>query len=121
MTGSYHVLLPDGRKQIVNYRVDAYSGYVAEVKYDGVAKHPSPVSAYKLAPIAYKPIAPIAAAHTTPAAVIEVKAPALVTPIIHATPIVAVHAASAVTESRPTPTVVQQKAFPLFAANPYRY
>ena len=26
---------PDGRRQIVNYYVDGYSGYVADVKYEG--------------------------------------------------------------------------------------
>ncbi len=40
MTGTYYVVLPDGRKQRVDYKVDAYSGYVAEVKYEGVAYHP---------------------------------------------------------------------------------
>ena len=36
--GNYHVVLPDGRKQTVDYYIDGYSGYVADVKYDGYAK-----------------------------------------------------------------------------------
>ncbi len=32
MTGEYHVLLPDDRYQVVNYRAD-HNGYVADVKY----------------------------------------------------------------------------------------
>jgi len=45
-TGNYWVVLPDGRKQIVNYYVDGYSGYVADVKYEGDYK-PTYKSTYK--------------------------------------------------------------------------
>ena len=40
VTGTYYVVLPDGRKQSVDYKVDAYSGYVADVNYNGIAYHP---------------------------------------------------------------------------------
>ena len=39
-TGQYHVLLPDGRIQTVNYRVtDDISGFVANVQYSGIANY----------------------------------------------------------------------------------
>ena len=40
---------PDGRRQIVNYYVNGYSGYVADVKYEGDYKP----STYKAA--SYEP------------------------------------------------------------------
>ncbi|XP_046463067.1 adhesive plaque matrix protein-like [Daphnia pulex] len=51
VSGSYRTLLPDGRTQTVTYKADDYTGYVADVKYDGEAKYPE----YK--PSGYKPTA----------------------------------------------------------------
>ena len=55
--GNYHVLLPDGRTQTVYYTVNGYDGFVADVKYEGVAQYPEhhkpsyhPAPAYKPAP-----------------------------------------------------------------------
>ncbi|KAK3869424.1 hypothetical protein Pcinc_025265 [Petrolisthes cinctipes] len=39
--GTYHVQLPDGRRQTVTYYVDGGSGYIADVKYDGSASFES--------------------------------------------------------------------------------
>merc|ERR1712061_784725 len=39
--GSYSVALPDGRIQHVNYHVNDYDGYVAEVTYDAQAQSPA--------------------------------------------------------------------------------
>merc|ERR1712212_538517 len=49
--GEYRVALPDGRTQIVTYNTaDAYSGNVADVKYEGEAHyqpyHPAPVKVH---------------------------------------------------------------------------
>ena len=49
--GEYHVLLPDGRIQTVTYHVaDDYSGYVADVTYEGVP-HYGPPAAPHHAPV----------------------------------------------------------------------
>merc|ERR1719191_1983970 len=55
-SGSYRVLLPDGRTQIVTFTADHYNGYVANVAYEGVAAYPAPAP-YK-APAAYGPPPP---------------------------------------------------------------
>ncbi|XP_037076934.1 cuticle protein 7-like [Pollicipes pollicipes] len=45
-TGSYHVLLPDGRVQRVQYSVVGDQGYDADVTYEGEAKEYQPAPKY---------------------------------------------------------------------------
>ena len=46
VSGSYRVVLPDGRTQTVDYKVEGESGFVADVKYEGEAKYPEPTKKY---------------------------------------------------------------------------
>ena len=50
--GEYRVALPDGRTQIVTYTVtDGYSGYVADVRYEGQAQYPEHKATYAPKPV----------------------------------------------------------------------
>ncbi len=65
-SGSYRVVLPDGRTQIVTYKADSY-GYVADVKYVGEARYPEYKPAATYSAPAYKaPAAPAYKAPQTP-------------------------------------------------------
>ena len=85
--GEYQVNLPDGRVATVTYTVDGPSGFIADVKYDGVsvypdappAYHPAPAPAYAPAPAAPK-AAPAEPAAEEPAPEIDLRAEAAPAP-----------------------------------------
>ncbi|CAG0880215.1 unnamed protein product [Cyprideis torosa] len=56
--GVYYVLLPDGRRQTVTYKVNGDSGWVADVQYEGEARYDAAPShrqpSYQPAPQTYK-------------------------------------------------------------------
>jgi len=64
--GAYHVLLPDGRVQTVEYTVDSYDGYKAKVQYQGSTHHPNkllhtigkPAGYHHVKPV-YVPLKPV--------------------------------------------------------------
>merc|ERR1711970_560032 len=75
VTGNYRVALPDGRTQVVTYTADPYGagGYVADVKYDGVAHfpehkpipHPAPIHHVPIHPVPVHPV-PVVPVHPAP-------------------------------------------------------
>ncbi|XP_076065102.1 cuticle protein 7-like [Oratosquilla oratoria] len=67
-SGSYRVLLPDGRTQIVTFTADHHNGYVAQVTYEGEATYPAPAP--------YHPPPPPAPYHPPPPAPLYKPAPA---------------------------------------------
>jgi Predicted membrane protein len=62
--GEYQVNLPDGRVKTVTYTVEGPSGFLADVKYDGVSVYPDapppPAPVYAPAPAAPKAAEPAA-------------------------------------------------------------
>merc|ERR1711981_964304 len=80
--GQYTVQLPDCRTQIVDYFVDEYKQYHADVKYEGTICEPHPAPYHTPAPVApYHAPAPLV--HHAPA------------PLVHHAPVHPVHHAHA--------------------------
>merc|ERR1712021_310831 len=84
--GEYSVALPDGRTQIVTYKVEGDSGFIANVRYEGVAApynyHAKPAPAYKPAPapVVYKPAPVVYKPAPLPAPVRYLPAPIIYKP-----------------------------------------
>ena len=76
VTGSYRVLLPDGRTQIVKFQADGKTGFVADVKYEGEAKFPEPKPAAANAKPTYAAKEPEQAKYEEPAPAASAEAPA---------------------------------------------
>ncbi|KAF0314377.1 Adult-specific cuticular protein ACP-20 [Amphibalanus amphitrite] len=59
--GSYSVNLPDGRTQTVKYVADGYSGFNAEVSYEGYAQHPQVARGYGIGGVGVGAVKKVAA------------------------------------------------------------
>merc|ERR1712072_1201151 len=104
--GEYQVNLPDGRVATVTYTVDGPSGFIADVKYDGVSVYPDAPPAYHPAPApAYAP-APAEPAAEEPAPEIDLRAEAAPAP----EPAAPVYAPAPAPVYKPAPASVYKPA-----------
>ncbi|XP_046656836.1 repetitive proline-rich cell wall protein 1-like [Daphnia pulicaria] len=121
-SGSYRVVLPDGRTQIVTYKDDSY-GYVADVRYEGEARYPeykpaTSYPAYKASPVVYKaPEAPVYKAPVYEAPVVPDYRPT-------EAPVVVYKAPSSPTYSAPAPKLPTAPTYkapesPMYRATTY--